>query len=503
MTYPRQQRAFLMTGINTDLPTWLVPSNQWTDGLNVVARDGAMKRVLGHGDTLGAPTPTNVLKIMNLLYPPGAASVNQNYWVYVNSSSQYVIKNDGTGETDLTLAGSPTYAGENYKHSLFALNNVAIHNPGGDEAPMYWAGDTGDNFAILPGWVSEFGANIDCLLMRPIKFHLVAMNFQGDPDRVAWSSAADPNDVPTSWTAAADNDAGAITLGSGPGNIVAAESFGEPLFIYKQGELWAMEFVGGNDVFAFRKVFSRFSPMGPQSIADINNRHAVLTNNDVVVHDGNTIQSIARSRVKNTIFSKLPDGEERIESQVFYNRLGNELWICIPETALQITFIAVFNLQSNEWSFREEPGSVLPIALAIGNVDTDNPPNPFAESIVTFARNGAGTTQDFYELETTDSVNKDANLKRHDMDFGEPSRFKFIRGVRILYQDTTDLEMRVGARDELTNSITWQSWVSVSDQLTYVDLIGRYISLEIRSEGSSDIWTVGGVVFEYEMRGYF
>jgi hypothetical protein len=329
-----------------------------------------------------------------------------------------------------------------------------------------------------------------------------------DPSLVVWSSAADPGEVPTTWTPAADNDAGSAVIADVPGKLVTGERLGEGLVLYKERSATLMEFVGGNDVFGFRPLYSNISILGEGGVVDIGNRHALLTTNDVMLHDGSSPPiSVLAGKVRSTIFNRLNKTTTRGQNSfLFFNYINNELWVCINEDTDDIngcTFIAVLDLDSGDWTFREP---INPIHdLVIGPiVSVSGLPLHLAHVLNIVAGElsfGVTPTPHLRALDTDDEVSVEASMERLDLDFGDAQRIKYVRSIHVLYEGTEDLEVRVGSRMDLEDEVTWADWTSVVRQQVYVDTMGRFISVGVRAT-TVDIWRVAGVEFEYEMRGY-
>lgn len=490
MTYPRIQVPLEFVGVNTDLPTWKVPPQYLTGMSNALFRNGAIEAVRDKSLVLGTLTASLPLKLVYFS--------DLREWIYVSSEDQYSIDPGGPTETDITLSGGLTTTTLSYFHSLFVHNGIVVHNNRSD-APMYY---TGTAFVALPGYVSEWTNAPN--FMRGIKFHLVALGIGSQLNIVGWSDAADPGSAPGTWTPAADNDAGSVLLGRSTSIILTAEQFREGLFIYLDGAVWNMQFIGGNEVFGFSEVFSNLTALGAHSVARINNKHAVITANDVVIHDGISIESLCRNKVRKEIFDNQIAYDDDVAdlSLAFYNRVNNELWICVPSKIglgdSGLYFTAIFSLVTKEWSFREMDFGASWLVNG-GDLSDSNPAVGF-ESVLAIEAGG-----DIYELDAVTTADNDGDmlLQRHDLDFGEPSRFKFIRGIRTLFDGTDELDIRVGYRNDLSDAITWNSWAAVTDQLLYVDVVGRFISIEYRVDASTDFWRISRTIFELEMRGYF
>jgi hypothetical protein len=91
------------------------------------------------------------------------------------------------------------------------------------------------------------------------------------------------------------------------------------------------------------------------------------------------------------------------------------------------------------------------------------------------------------------------------MDFGSPERVKMVKRVHLqLDSGFGTVYVRVGARMQTQGDITWQGEVAVTEPTDSVAcmVVGKYISVEVRSTGSN-VWQLTGLDIEYDERGYF
>ena len=66
-----------------------------------------------------------------------------------------------------------------------------------------------------------------------------------------------------------------------------------------------MEFVGGNFIFAFRKLFTDDGLISQNCAVEVEGKHYCFGPSDIYVHDGTTKQSICDERTKNFVFQGL------------------------------------------------------------------------------------------------------------------------------------------------------------------------------------------------------
>lgn len=511
MSFPK--RVFRVRpgrGFISDTPAHEAGPDFWTACSNVHFRDGFAERILGSRDAYSTALATAAP--VQLLHAVNAEVSDTNYWILFEADgTAWAIEGSNATQVDASLLQATSNP---FVHSSALLNGLPVYSNGSDE-PVYWAGA---NLVTLPDWT----ATESCQFITVFKYHIFAMNISGPggtfPNLVKWSAAAEPGTVPNSWTAAADNDAGDVELSDSPGQLVCAYPLRDSLIFYKRSSMYMAQFVGGNNVFSFRKIQSASGALAPKSVCDVNGQHLVVSDGDILLTDGTNRRSIGESRTKDWLFNQIDQDNYR---NLFcrYNRARDEVLIGFPEAGSQFcTMALVYDL--NRDSFGVESLDTI-VDAPVGFINDDVASNTWADrtdtwaaaadqwgsSTIAAARDSIvhidATTME--QQDTTDSVAEAASLGKHSMHFGEPERIKFIRKVHIRARaNFGTLLVRIGGQMTPTGSTTWSNEVSViaPDQVVNCEALGRYISVEIRTTGS-DVWKLTGIDLEGELRGYY
>ena len=61
---------------------------------------------------------------------------------------------------------------------------------------------------------------------------------------------------------------------------------GDVNIVYKEDSIWSMAFEGGQSIFGFRQLFDDVGILGRHCAKSFNNKHFVVSEDDVYVHDG-------------------------------------------------------------------------------------------------------------------------------------------------------------------------------------------------------------------------
>ncbi len=508
-------------GIIRDVEPLDVPPEHYTSGSNVIFRNNMAERISGYGQIFGTPLG-NPIHIRANLRDQVA------YWLYATTDK--IAVTSGTTHSDIT----PTPAPANTKAADWtscSLNGVPVLNyRTGD--PVSWDGSPASACTSLPGW----GNGHKCEAMRSFKNYLIALAYDNgvtaDPNLVVWSDAAAPGNLPSSWTPAADNDAGSVSLAETDGIIIDGAPLKDQFICFKRGSTYTLDFIGGNFIFAVRKLFDTTGILARNCVVELRGRQYVMTDGDIIVHDGYQAQSLVDRRWRRFIFDNI-DSENFINSFVTLYEAKSEIWFCFPTAGNEAPNVAVvYNYDEGEFGVRnlEAPAThadagIVPAEAAPatdwdsqtaswdtypGNWNQTNF-NPAQDELVT-----ANNDSTFYSIDTgADAAGADivSTLSRESLDFGEPDRVKFVKAIwpRVAgiaantFENGSSFKIRVGTQMEPHESITWEPFQNfTAGNAAKVDVLarGRLISVEIQSTGGGR-WRCSGFDFEYELRGRY
>jgi len=286
--------------------------------------------------------------------------------------------------------------------------------------------------------------------------------------------------------------------------------------IYKTHSIYLMRLVGGTSVMAIDKMQVNSGLLTKNCITEFKGHHFVASDGDIVVFDGQNVESIAAKRVRNAIFSGI-DSTNVENSYVVRNDTKNEVWFCYPETgATWSTVAAVWNWKDDTWTFRDLPDSrhlasglanMVPSPTYNATTTTYNATTDFyhqynqnstADNIAgaaTLAINQLDQTNDF------DGAAMASSLEKLSMDFGDPENIKMIKSVRprITADAGTKIYIRLGTQDHPDDQINWGNEVVYmvgTDREAYFTTKGRFISIRMRTQDTGVHWKCHGFAFD-------
>jgi hypothetical protein len=315
-----------------DVPGYLLPPEAWSVALNMRYRDEGLEALMGWAQVFGTPLHTS---------PDGSphfhmsvANPTQNLWLY--TSLKKAAAYDGVNHADVTRSVGGDYtAVDTYQWNGTMLGGIAIVNNGND-VPQSWPTATlATRLVNLPNWP----ANLRAKVIRAFGPFLVAINITEAsvtfPHRVRWSHPADPGSVPSSWDVTNPAvDAGELDLPDvDSGTLVDMLPLGSNMYLYKESAIWRMRYVGGQQIFDVGQAawLTTSGLLGPRCVCVTGDgqKHVFATQDDIMWHNGNTVQSILNKRQRTRLQNEI-DTNFFFKSFMFANPFNNEVWFCYP-----------------------------------------------------------------------------------------------------------------------------------------------------------------------------
>lgn len=502
--YRKQLYRSTPRGVVTDLPAWSLPPELLSQANNAVFRRGIAQR----GPLLGAaydPPSVGAYMLHNVQID------GVNYWVLHGDDSSYVVETSNW--YDVTHASGLSTAAANWYWTVGTLNGVPFANNGLD-APMYWDGNVANKFVDLPDFPTA-----NCVGLYSHRYHLIAIGPTDLPEQVAWSDAADPGSVPSSWTAASDNEAGTAELADTPGALVTAGNLRGSFVLYKPSATHIMDYVGGEEIYSFRTLFVQAGCITRHGHCDINGLHFVVSDGDVVLHDGVNIKSVVNRKRKQFLFNQL-DSDNYEKLFTVYHRSKNEVWLCFPETGETLcTRAMIYDVSNGHWGDRDLPGISMGATGIVNDLAEDQTwdadDTTWDTDVTTWNElNYQLATRDLLMAEpaTPDLYRADAGstaitttLARHSIPVAGGDGIAKINRVFPRVEGDTDIDfaLRIGVQDSPEGATTWTNAITFNSNDNAVSVIakGRYISWEV-SATTAKAWALTGMDFEFYQRGY-
>lgn len=198
------------------------------------------------------------------------------------------------------------------------------------------------DFEEIPGWGypsknsrpgSDGAVQLDWKAgrIRSFRNYLIALDMvEGGvnlPQRVRWSNVAYVNELPPDWIEDDESrDGGFNDMTDANGRIVDGIPLRNSFVIYTDQETYLMEYVGGILIFQFNKLFSDSGILAPECAVEFDQKHFVISKDDIFVHNGSSKQAVASGRVKQFLIDEI-SSVNPLATKVFAYTPRKEIWI--------------------------------------------------------------------------------------------------------------------------------------------------------------------------------
>jgi hypothetical protein len=511
---PRSFARYAPLGIQLDAATSAQGDDVWSYARNMVPRN-QMERIRGSLQVFGDP-----------LYPPqhllfSRDAADRPVMIYAGQAGVGLW--DGTVHQDITPADfvAPIAGADSWSSGV--LNSIPVLCNGG---AWYWPG-TGP-LLRLPDWTATRRA----YAMRPYKFHLIGMGINEGgtllEDAVYWSGAAAPGEIPMTWTPAPDNEAGSSELSATRGQVIDGAVLRGSFVAYKNDSTYLIDYVGGSAVMAVRSLFVGTGILSRNCVAPIGAHHVVLTGDDVILHDGANLQSIADARIRRSLFGMLSNALAG-QSFVYADEGEQDVWICVAEQgALAPNVAYVWNKVRDKWGVRD----IRPAAnhAARGDFLTPSSGETWADNPGSWQSNskawndgesryrealsvlGAETPASFWAIDEADDnggLSVIGKLRKSQMDLGNAEEIKTVTGIQLEVEGNPTTVLRVSIGGSLVaqdSALTSQAAYVIGEDLRAdVFATGRYFDVEIENVAASNAapWRLVSMRLEFRARGRY
>jgi len=527
-------------GINSDLSPYEMPNELWSNGNNVDFKGARVNVALGYQRVMSS-SPLGTIPKHAVAFREGST----DYWYYAGDTKIY--KTDGTNHTNVTRQtddadvdytpefNTGTGARQHNGWTSNVFNGALLLNNGYDLPQVY--DDSTGKMINLTAWPSTD----KCGVIRPFKNYLIALDINEDgtrrPTMVRWSDTAPLGDVPQSWVSTDPaSQAGYNILPDTQGQVVDGKALGDTFFIYKNDAVWAMQFIGGNFVFSFRKVFSDAGILAKDCVAEYDNKHFVIGVDDIYVHDGTTKKSVISNKMHDFFYNDI-NTEHVSKVRCVANNSRKEMIIYYSNSSSQdgIANTAItWNWESDSWSKRDI-GNISHITtglVALDGTDTrqwsssgsavtwegntgvwdSQTYNPAVESLV-YVTQGANAISSNFNLGNTGVEIKPVSggggypyesfVEREGIDFGDDKGYKYVHAIYPHMIGEGTIKIYVGTEEFQGGGISWsepQEFIVGQDYKVNFRKSGRYIAVRFESEGGS-LWGLTGYSMEYSFEG--
>jgi len=537
-------------GVNSDIPGIDLDPSFFTSGINFKIEDGKLKSF--NGSTVVA-TPTegyawNTVPITQTwdtvplattwetgsgLPQPYNDAAQLCYWIYgdinyyILLGSNAINAFDGASWYDFSSSGGYALtAAQAFEWTVCQLGGITVINNPNHTFPEYISSAISPtkfrSLQFSPGmsWATK---GIVAKVIRSHKNFLFAMNLIESgveyPDTYRWSNPADINSIPYTWD---EEDVAAIAgrssfSGSG-GSIVDGMSMRDSFCMYSKGEINLLDYTGDDFVWRARKLSSGTGLLTQNCIAEFYGKHLFLSSGDLILNDGNSLESILTGRLRSRIANSI--------STTYYSRSflvtdpqRKEIWTCIPEEGHELPNLAVvYNYQTNKISLRDLPENLSAATYGSSKLVTNtwngsgdtwetatnpwnfNPESPFTNSIIGVDPTISG----LYALSFSDrTIDYGTYLERDSYAFDSSFNVTTVLRAYPHIDCEGPVLIQFGSKYGSNNSIEWTPAVTFdpnTDRKVDLRTTGVYHAWKISSIGNNKM-IYSGMDVEYVLNG--
>lgn len=518
-------------GIVPDINPVELPPEAWSNGQNVRFIDGKAEKFTGHSAVFDPPSIAPYW-----LLPVSTSSAY--YWIYAGLNKVYVT--DGANHYNLTRQTASVdvdYAATadlNWNGGI--IGGVPILNNGLDDPQMWNPVDVSNRLQSLTydsgnTWSAK---GYTAKVLRPFGQRLIALGITKSgteyPTLVKWSHPADPGTVPATWDETdTTKTAGEYDLAEG-GALIDCLPLKDTNIIYGESSTWGMQLIGGNNVYRFYKIFADSGILSRRCVQTFKGRHLALVPGDLVIHDGQRVESIVDNRTRRWLANSI--------DETYYNRsfiaphhMNDEMWVCFPSLGATLPDRAlVWNYRDQTFGVRDLPnaphigfGVVDPSESQVWDDDSGTW-NDDAEVWNNRAYNPAAqtglicdpTNTKLYRADDTNQfagADMTAYIERtglHTFDvggraFGGMDRIKHVTEIWPRLEGTGTVNIYVGSQMSTGDPVNWstpQSFTIGTDKKANFRVTGRFIAVRFESTGDSN-WKLTGYDMRVEQGGRY
>jgi hypothetical protein len=319
--------------------------------------------------------------------------------------------------------------------------------------------------------------------------HMLAFNYTKGAvnysTSFAWCSADNLDD----WVGTAINTAGSLLIREAETPIRCVAQLGTGLAVYTETQMFVVNYVGLPNIFGYQVALEgSVGAVSPNSVISVGRQNYGVSRDGFFVTDGSSVKMIGRESGMNQFFRDEIAQSELSQVYGFDNSKENEVVWGVPLNSSSITKEIYYNYKTNQWGMRD---SSISAYLDRGVFQT------------ALSGNNSGSLFREGNTESLANPNVFAITKAHDLN--DADRIKEISAIRVGKEGEGNPTLSVGFSSTIDATPTFLQKDSFIIDDTFksfpIRAAGRYITIKIESNGSSDNWTITNLVVQGRMEG--
>ncbi|NJM09596.1 MAG: hypothetical protein HC883_01460 [Bdellovibrionaceae bacterium] len=353
-----------------DLPPGDLPLNAWTETKNVKFTGTHMENVSGSStfNDLSA-------KFDSVLGLGSTKQAGDQRWYavgLVGTTAKVERFTSDPGSATVTPSSPLLIVAKGKQITGGTLDETYILNTG-NLGPTYAFPASGSAVELQYSSGVSLASKLKFSCVRPWRQHLwgLGVTVTGTVDsvpagtypRLLWASdAADPGFIPGNWQAS--NPASLSRNYVSPfinysGDLVDLVPLDTNAILYQENACHLMRYTGEFPALvSIGTLFTEFGLLAPNCAVQFRGQHIAFGFSDVILHNGQSAESLLRSRVRRWLFRNISDVFYK-NSFIVPNYQEKEIYICFPLLGQEYpTQALVWNYEYNTFSVREFPSAI-------------------------------------------------------------------------------------------------------------------------------------------------
>ena len=551
-------REYGLSGLIRDVRPWDVPVDAFTNAIDVRIEDFSITTFSDVEAVLGAfvDDATGLIPIL----PVYARS----FWISAGSAIIMVMDN---GEVRSYYEIDGVASGAVFKQLIGGSYALQLPAAGVDTTAEFYSAQSGGFYILtsltnlpqlllstdiqtpgsmidLPGWPTTY----KCGIIESYKNMLVAAQIDisgiDQPNLIKWSHPFSQGDTQFFWDPLDPTLlAGETPIQSDGEGVAAIQPLRDSMMIYFDRSMWRMDFVGGQFVMNFRKVFSDDGALGKHAVENFEGKALVVGLRDIYTHDGVQKQSLSDKKITRWFYRGFSKG---YPVRIAYYPERNEVWILFRQKPSgEADTVLVYNVLHDAFTVADLAGNktstgdgvtigiFLGPLLRTGLLTYDSlsagepvPDGPDYNAYDTISYNAVfstpkdtvfyGLSNDVGALTLLDSVGggdilreniliEHLRLDLHKWLDVTGDKIVYISRMFLHFSGKGRVQIRIGTANNTQEGITWGSWTQFkfdTDHAIDLRAAGRYLAYQIKPYvGETPEFALSGFDLEWAVVG--
>ena len=323
--------------------------------------------------------------------------------------------------------------------------------------------------------------------------HMLAFNYtKGAVDystSFAWCSADNLDD----WVGTATNTAGSLLIREAETPIRCVCQLGNGLAVYTESQMFVVNYVGLPNIFGYQVALEgNIGAVSPNSVVSVGRQNYGVTRDGFFVTDGAAINMIGNDSGINQFFRDNISESALELIYAFDNSKENEVVWAIPFGSSIISKEFYYNYKTGQWGMRDQ---IISAYLDRG--------------VFQSALSGDNIGNFYYEGNTPGLTNPSVSAVTKAHDLNDADRVKEISAIRVGKEGFGSPVLSVGWSDTIDGEPNFTDGRGRANSFIITNTFesfpirsaGRYITMKVESNNSSDNWTLTNLEVQGRMEG--